>query len=190
MAHDKPIAAGKSSFDLVDTARVFEEIGLASAHAFFDVACGSGRYSLAAAEKIHPGGIIYAADLWPEGVAVLREAIRSRGLTNIEPLLADVSKRLPLADHTIDLCLMATVLHDLVEDRTAAGTLAEIRRLLRPGGTLAVIEFKKIAEGPGPPIRIRMSPAEVEHLLQPYGFRRAKLFETGPFTYCLTLTAA
>lgn len=185
-----PIAAGKSSFDLVDAALVFREIGLAKAASFFDVACGIGRYSLAAAKAIKPGGIVYAADLWAEGIATLRQTIEEQGITNIEPIHADVSARLPLDDHSIDICFMATVLHDLVHDHTDQGTLAEIRRVIRPQGTMAVVEFKKISDGPGPPLAIRLAPEEVEKLLAPHGFTRQKLFDTGPYTYCLTLTAA
>lgn len=186
----QPIAAGKSSFDLVDTALVFREIGLAEARSFYDVACGIGRYSLAAAKAIKPGGIVYAVDLWAEGIAALHTAIEEQGLANIEPIHADVSKRLPLDDHAIDICFMATVLHDLVHDHTDQGTLAEIRRVIRPHGTLVVVEFKKISDGPGPPLAIRLAPEEVAGLLAPYGFARQRLFDTGPFTYCLTFTAS
>ena len=185
-----PIAAGKSSFDLVDVPLVFREIGLTAAGSFFDVACGIGRYSLAAAKAIKPGGIVYAADLWAEGIATLRATIEDQGIANIEPIHADVSARLPLDDHSIDICFMATVLHDLVHDHTDQGTLAEIRRVIRPGGTLAVVEFKKISDGPGPPLPIRMAPEEVTALVAPYGFTRHKLFDTGPYTYCLILSAA
>lgn len=185
-----PIAAGKSSFDLVDVPLVFREIGLAEASSFFDVACGIGRYTLAAAKAIKPEGIVYAADLWTEGIATLRKSIEEQGLANIEPIHADVSKKLPLDDHSIDICFMATVLHDLVHDHTDQGALAEIRRVIRPGGTFAVVEFKKTGDGPGPPLPIRLAPEEVAALLAPFGFRRHKLFDTGPHTYCITLTAA
>lgn len=185
-----PIAAGKSSFDLVDVPRVFHEIGLATAGSFFDLACGVGRYSVAAAQAIKPGGIVYAVDLWSDGIAALRATIEAQGIANIEPILADVSKKLPLDDHSIDICLMATVLHDLVHDHTDQGTLAEVRRVVRPQGTLAVVEFKKTSDGPGPPLPIRMAPEEVAALVAPYGFTRQALFDTGPHTYCITLTAA
>ncbi|MEW6593674.1 MAG: class I SAM-dependent methyltransferase [Thermodesulfobacteriota bacterium] len=188
MAHH-PIAAGKSSFDLVDVPLVFREIGLAMADSFFDVACGVGRYTLAAARAIKPGGIVYAADLWADGIASLRQSMEEQGIANIEPIHADVSQRLPLNDHSMDICFMATVLHDLVHDRTDQGTLAEIRRVTRPQGTLAVVEFRKTADGPGPPLSLRMAPEEVAALAAPFGFSRGKLFDTGPSTYCLTLTA-
>jgi len=185
-----PIAAGKSSFDLVNVPLVFREIGLPEARSFFDVACGIGRYTLAAAKVIKPGGIVYAADLWVDGIATLRNSIEEQGFANIEPIHVDVSKRLPLDDHAIDIGFMATVLHDLVHDHTDQGTMAELRRIIRPGGVLAVIEFKKISDGPGPPLAIRMTPEEVAAMVAPFGFTRHKLFDTGPYTYCLVLTAS
>lgn len=185
-----PIAAGKSSFDLVDVPLVFREIGLAAAGSFFDIACGVGRYTLAAAQAIKPGGIVYAADLWADGIAALHASIEEHGLTNIEPIHADVSQRLPLDDHSMDICFMATVLHDLVHDHTDQGTLAEIRRVIRPSGILAVVEFKKISDGPGPPLPIRMAPDEVAALLAPFDFTHNRLFDTGPYTYCITFLSS
>jgi predicted nucleic acid-binding protein len=43
---EKPIAAGKSSFDLVDTKRLFSILRLKEDTTFLDVACGSGAYSM------------------------------------------------------------------------------------------------------------------------------------------------
>jgi ubiquinone/menaquinone biosynthesis C-methylase UbiE len=81
---------------------------------------------------------------------------------------------------------MATVLHDLVEAQTAAGTLREVARVVKPGGTLAIVEFIKIAGPPGPPLHIRLAPEDVERLVEPYGFHRIKLADVGPFTYLIT----
>jgi ubiquinone/menaquinone biosynthesis C-methylase UbiE len=78
---------------------------------------------------------------------------------------------------------MATVLHDLIQDKTDDGTLREIKRVLKPYGTLAIIEFKKIEGPPGPPIGIRMSPEEVERHIYPYAFSMTKTIDIGEFTY-------
>ncbi|MBE0557030.1 MAG: ubiquinone/menaquinone biosynthesis methyltransferase UbiE, partial [Proteobacteria bacterium] len=50
----KPIAAGTSSFDLVDIAKVFSELNLKAGMAFLDVACGRGAYSLEASRYVGP----------------------------------------------------------------------------------------------------------------------------------------
>ena len=67
---EKPIAAGKSSFDLVDPEKVFAELRLQPDTVFLDVACGVGNYALAAAEFIGEEGAILAVDLWEEGIAL------------------------------------------------------------------------------------------------------------------------
>ena len=89
----------------------------------------------------------------------------------------------------IDLCLMATVLHDLVQDGTSHGALQEIKRVLRPGGTFAVLEFKKIDGPPGPPKAIRLAPEEMERLVSPFGFKPEKTIECGDYHYVSLFTS-
>ena len=180
---DKPIAAGKSSFSLIDQGRLFAELTLRPGTVLLDAACGAGAYSLAIADRMGPGGKIFAMDLWREGIEALSQEIAARGIRNIEPAAADISRTIPLDDASVDLCLLATVFHDLVEDGTEQGALREIRRVLKKGGLLFVIEFKKIEAPPGPPLRIRFSPTELEQALLPHGLERVKTVDLGEFTY-------
>jgi ubiquinone/menaquinone biosynthesis C-methylase UbiE len=116
----------------------------------------------------------------------LKETIERRGVKNISPIVADVSKTLPLPGDSLDLILMATVLHDLKEAGEQDGALAEARRLLKSHGVFAVVEFKKVPGPPGPPISIRLSPDEVTALVEPFGFSRTGLQEIGPYNYLMT----
>jgi len=63
------------------------------------------------------------------------------------------------------------------------GVLEEVSRVLKPEGTLAVIEFIKIADPPGPPIHIRISPQETDRYLRSYSFTRATTNDVGPYNY-------
>ncbi|MGE5300015.1 MAG: class I SAM-dependent methyltransferase [Acidobacteriota bacterium] len=181
--NEHPIAAGKSSFDLIDPNRLFSELQLRSDTVLLDLACGSGSYSLFAAKFIGAYGGIYAFDLWKEGIDHLLREIAVRQLRQIHAGVADVSGKIPLGDHSVDVCLIATVLHDLIQEKTEQGTLREVRRVLRPDGILAVVEFKKVEGPPGPPIEIRVSPEDLDGLLFPYGFGIAKKVEVGPHNY-------
>ena len=180
----KPVAAGKSSFDLIDPKKALALIAVKPGSRFLDLACGFGHYSLAIADRIGEKGLVYAVDLWQEGIDSLNREIAKGGMTNIRPIVADIRNRLPVEERSIDACLLATILHDLAkEDRKA--TLREVVRLLKPGGMLTIIEFKKIDKGPGPPIAIRMDEAEIEALVTPYGFTRVAGDEVGEFNYLL-----
>jgi ubiquinone/menaquinone biosynthesis C-methylase UbiE len=189
-APGRPPGAGRSSFDLIDPAGFLAALDLKPGLAVLDLGCGQGNYALALAEAVGPAGVVYAADLWEEGLARLQEQAAARGLSQIRPILADASRPLPLAATSVDLCLMATVLHDLVEAGTAVGALTEAARLVRRGGTLAVVEFKKMPGPPGPPLHIRLAPAETAALVGAYGFQEQRLAEVGPHTYLMLFRKA
>ena len=168
-SHKHPVAAGKSSFGLIDLKPVFAALPLAESTTILDLACGAGAYTLELARRL-PQSTIHGLDLWDEGIAELRRAAAREGLANIKAIRADAGRRLPFADSSIDLCLAATILHDLVETTQAAAALTEAARILRPGGILAVIEFIKKDGPPGPPAAIRLDPAELATLVVPHGF--------------------
>ncbi len=184
---DKPIGAGRSSFELIDATLLFRTLKLREGMVFLDLACGEGYYAIAVAEVIGEKGWVYAVDLWEEGIAHLRKEASARGLKNIKAMVADVSKKIPLDDGQVDLCLMATVLHDLIQMKAHEGTLREVRRVLKPEGILAIVEFRKIDGPPGPPLHIRLNPGEVERILNAHGFKKkwTQPQPVGPYNYLM-----
>jgi ubiquinone/menaquinone biosynthesis C-methylase UbiE len=183
--HDetKPTGAGKSSFRLIDSARFFRELNLKKGITFLDVACGRGAYSLAVAEVIGNNGKLYAVDLWEEGILTLRHEAASKAIQNIEAFVGDAAQHIPVADGCVDVCLMATVLHDLVADKIEQQVLKEIVRVMKSKGTLAIVEFYKKQGPPGPPKPVRLSPEEVDQILSAHGFQQKRYTEIGPDNY-------
>ncbi len=184
----KPTGAGKSSFELIDSNILFSELGLREDSVFLDVGCGNGAYSIAAASHIGERGKIYAVDLWKEGIDYLNKKVATGQTKTICTILADVSEHIPIEDHCIDVCLMATVFHDLVQDNTAENTLKEIKRVMKRGGSLAIIEFKKMDGPPGPPAEIRIPPEKLEKMLLQQGFLMTKTLDLGPYNYLAVFT--
>ena len=182
--NDKPVAAGKSSFDLIDAKKALAIIAVKPNSSFLDMACGVGKYSLELAKHIGEKGSIYAVDLWTEGIAALNLEIDKNRIKNIKTILADICNKLPLEENSIDSCLMATILHDLSSSDQKT-TVQEAARLVKSGGMLNIIEFKKIAEGPGPPINIRMDENEIEALVTQYGFTKVSGSAIGEFNYLM-----
>jgi ubiquinone/menaquinone biosynthesis C-methylase UbiE len=179
----KPPGAGSSSIDLIDVDLFFQALALKPGISVVDLGCGPGDYSIPIATIIGKEGRVYAVDLWEGCVEFLKQEIERLGIVNIEPILADMSKRLPFEGESIDACLMATILHDLKDNQSHDAALSEVKRFLRKGGIFAIVEFKKIDGPPGPPASIRLSSEETARLVEPHGFMRKGLYDLGPCTY-------
>ena len=182
-----PTGAGRSSFDLIDSNAFFEALDLQSGITFLDVGCGNGMYCLGAADFIGPAGNIYGIDMWAEGIQLLEKQAAERKIQNITAFTGDAGRQIPIEAGLVDVCLMATALHDFVHDNVAAGVLKETVRVVKPGGYLAVMEYRKIDGPPGPPKAMRMSPPEVEDFLAAYGFKKGRLTDVGPYHYLMRL---
>ena len=103
-----------------------------------DVGCGSGVVSRAMAQLVGPGGKVTATDASPALLAVAREYADRAGVgALIEWRIADC-RDLPFADASFDAVLAATVLAHVPGAERA---LAEMVRVTRPGGRVAVFDF-------------------------------------------------
>jgi ubiquinone/menaquinone biosynthesis C-methylase UbiE len=112
-----PYGAGKSSYDLVDREKLFRSLKLRKGSRFLDIACGPGDYAIEVAKMLGREGVVYAADLWPEALVRLQRKAKAQNLENINTIVGDVSRRLPMEDATVDVCFIATALHDFVRGR-------------------------------------------------------------------------
>ena len=182
----KPKGAGKSSFEFIDPNLLKANLPIRPGSAVLDLACGKGAYSFFLSDIVGDQGLVYALDLWEEGIIFLEEQIETRNLTNIMTLVADAAKEIDIEDYSLDLCLMATVLHDFEEAGQTDAVLKEVKTLLKPRGCLAVLEFKKIEGPPGPPVQIRLSEKEANQLVTPYGFKKGKTVDLGEYHYLTT----
>ena len=177
--------AGKSSAEFIDARRVLRDIGLSEGQVVLDAGSGSGHFSKAASNIIGAGGTVWALDSDQPSLDRLIRDIFTSGLRNIRPLLADLTEPLPVKTGSVDVCLLVNVLHGLAWEKTAPAALAEIAGVLKPGGRLAVVEFKKMQMDFGPPQEVRLEPQDVEKLATAAGLRRERSFEAGPYSYAI-----
>lgn len=186
---EKPPGAGSSSIDLIDVDLFFQALALKPGISVVDLGCGPGDYSIPIATVIGSEGHVYAVDLWQGCIEFLQSEIKRLGIVNIEPILADMSKRLPFDGDSIDVCLMATILHDLKENQSHDAALSEVKRILKKDGIFAIVEFTKRDGPPGPPASIRLSPEETARLVEPHIFTRKGLYDLGPCTYLMLFSS-
>jgi ubiquinone/menaquinone biosynthesis C-methylase UbiE len=175
---------GRKRAAALDAESILKKIGVRSGQTVLDVGCGEGRFSLPAARMVGWEGKVLAFDTSVERIEALKRTVEERSLDQIEAFVADVTETLPMPAHTVDICLVADVFHELVEESTVQAGLREMRRVLRPGGILAIVEFKKnVSRPPGPPLSIRLSPDELGGLLSQHGFEQKSTSEVGSFHY-------
>ncbi len=134
--------------------RVIADIRPEPGQIWAEIGCGNGFFTgplAAKARKVH------ALDISEEMLDKLRTNLTEWGVSNVEPARS-AENTLPLPDDSVDGVLMAFVAHEFDE---LVKAFAEAGRVLKPAGTLAVVEFAKV-ESWGPPLEHRVSPEEVE----------------------------
>ncbi|MFQ5996087.1 MAG: class I SAM-dependent methyltransferase [Dehalococcoidales bacterium] len=120
--------------------KVIERSGIKPGMTVMELGCGSGAFTTFIARVVGEQGKVYAVDVQPEMLRQLERKLsrsESQDITNIELKQAGAYD-LPFADESFDLVCMVNVLPE-IPDRGRA--LREIKRVLTPGGILAVTEF-------------------------------------------------
>ena len=110
-----------------------------------DLCCGTGDLALVVAEKVRPAGLVLGIDAAAAPLERARQRARSQPWLPVEFRQGDAAAT-GLADASADAAVMAYGLRNLPDP--AAG-LMELRRLLRPSGRAAVLDFNRPAEPHG-----------------------------------------
>ncbi|MCI0436458.1 MAG: ubiquinone/menaquinone biosynthesis methyltransferase, partial [Gemmatimonadetes bacterium] len=118
------------------------QTGLREGHCALDVAGGTGDLSAGMARQVGETGLVVLTDINASMLAVGRDRLLDRGiLQNLRVARAN-AERLPFRDGRFDCVTIGFGLRN-VTDKAAA--LASMRRVLRPGGRLLVLEFSQPA---------------------------------------------
>jgi ubiquinone/menaquinone biosynthesis C-methylase UbiE len=102
-----------------------------------DVGCGTGTLAIALNQKVAPGEV-HGIDASPQMIEVAKEKSAKAGL-DIDFRVALI-EAIPFADHVFDLVTSSLMLHHLPDDLKRTG-LAEIRRVLKPGGRFVAMDL-------------------------------------------------
>ena len=185
---EKHFHHGRSSKEILDSNRVLSAIGLKKGDIFLDAGCGDGYMSLAASKIVGEEGKVYAVDVWEESINAFKEKIKSDNIKNIEASVANITQKIPVDDESIDILYMGNVLHGFVENNEVESVMKEIQRVIKQGGSFAVVEFKKEESTHGPPLHVRITPEEVEEIVKNYGFIVKEVKEVGTYHYTIIST--
>ncbi|WP_270180725.1 class I SAM-dependent methyltransferase [Alkalihalobacillus sp. CinArs1] len=120
-----------------------------------DLGAGNGYFTLPLAQVAET---VYAVDIEKQMLELLKE--RGSHMSNIQYIVSDLEE-IKLPDRVADHALVAFVLHE-VPNLTKAFT--ELKRILKPGQRLLVLEWEKIEMEMGPPIHERMSSEQMKEV--------------------------
>ena len=109
-----------------------------------DLGAGTGDQTLLAAQRVGPGGAVLATDISAAMLDLAREAARAAGLLHVQTQVMD-AQHLELASGSFDAVIARCSLQFVPDVQRA---LAEVRRVLKPGGRLAAVVFSSVEKNP------------------------------------------
>ncbi|MFW5919266.1 MAG: class I SAM-dependent methyltransferase [Halanaeroarchaeum sp.] len=143
-----------------------------------DLGSGTGFYT----REVAPyAGTVHAVDLQEE----MHDFFRENGIPDtVEPVTAAIDD-VPFEDESHDAAYSTMTFHEFVSQ----GALAELRRVLRTGARVVIVDWSSLGEGErGPPVDARYDAAEATSLLESAGFTVETARER-PETFFVTATA-
>ena len=156
---------------------IVRTMALKKGDAVADLGAGTGYFTRRLARAVGPPGVVYAVDIQPEMLTLLKANMEKAGVRNVVPVLGEVDDP-KLTPSSLDWVLLVDVYHELQQPKA---TLAKVREALKPTGRVALVEYR--LEGlTALHVREehRMSTKQVLAEWEPAGFRLVKLHEFLP----------
>jgi len=153
---------------------IWEKLGVSNPDTVVDLGAGTGFFSQRFARMPNVNKV-YALDIANVMVDYMKENVVPLH-DKIEPLKMDESS-IPLPDDTAGVLVMINLHHELHEP---VKILQESARLLRPGGKLAIVDWKKKQTEHGPPVEKRCDTETIQRQLAGASFRSVKVYDEMP----------
>ena len=105
-----------------------------------DLGAGGGYFTLRFAQFVGEGGKVYAIDINEDYLKIIEEEAKKSGLKNIHTILAKADDSL-LPERSVDLIFVRNVFHHLPAPEKY---FRDLKAKLKPGGRIAIVEYKKL----------------------------------------------
>jgi ubiquinone/menaquinone biosynthesis C-methylase UbiE len=164
-----------------DCVMLLKALNLKPGQVVCDMGCGNGFYTLQLARLVGEGGRVLAVDIQPEMLHMLDERSKAEQIANIELIEGTpIDPKLPEGE--IDLILLVDVYHEFSHPEAM---LKAMRKSLKPGGRVALVEFR--LEDPNVPIKLlhKMSKKQILKEIPPNGFKLVEQFDKLPWQHLM-----
>jgi ubiquinone/menaquinone biosynthesis C-methylase UbiE len=135
---------------------IVEMAGIMPGDKILDIGCGTGNLTFTARKAVGASGVAYGIDASPEMIDVAQKKAKRLGSDTVFDL--GLIEKMPYPDEAFDVAISRLVIHHLPDDLKRQG-LAEISRVLKPGGRVFLADFNP----PANPILAHVTMAMVGH---------------------------
>lgn len=162
-----------------DPEQIFSAIGLEEGMVFVDPGCGEGYFALPASRRVGEGGRVYAFDINPEAVAALHVQAKTEGIDNLSISIGEAETTV-ICEACADIVFFGIDLHDFYDPLQV---LKNAKRMLKPSGRLADLDWNAVPMDLGPPLEKRFSIEKATQLIESAGFSVVSVKDAGPYHY-------
>ena len=158
---------------------VWDKLNIEKADVLVEIGAGTAFFSIAFLQHARPSKI-YACDVSEVMIHWMKENVVSK-YPNIVPVKNE-EHAVPLDDAIADVVFMIHLHHEL---DNPTRIVEEAYRILKPGGNIFIVDWKKVDMAEGPPTRIRCLPEQVKEQLVDSGFKHVNIFSELPKHFLL-----
>lgn len=169
--------------ELIDPFKVLEEAGIRADMKIADFGCGTlGHYVFAASKMVGNGGKVYAIDILKSVLNGVESMIKLERIANVETIWGDLERvgGVKLADGILDIGLL---INNLYLSKQQAEMVKECVRMVKPGGTFVIVDWKPTGAQFGPDPKARVNAEAAMRLGLDAGLTLVKEFQPGPYHY-------
>ncbi len=161
---------------------ILADIGLKPELTFVDIGCGGGFFTMPAARILHNTGKIYGIDVNTDYIGELRKLAAKENFKNLV-LSVGKAEEIVVCEGCADIVFLGVVLHDF-ED--TARVLENANRMLKQGGRLFSLDWKKEKTDRGPSFEKRFSQEYAAGLIRAAGFVIENIEPSGSYHYLIS----
>lgn len=169
------------------TASILGVTALGEGDVVADIGAGPGFYTFRFSEAVGPSGKVYAIETNQRHLDFIEGVVRAEGQANIHPLVTSGTD-LPVPDASVDvgfLCATYQTIYHATRTPDRDRFLANLRRILKPGGRLVVVDNNPVVSEGIPFGGIAIAPELVIGQLEAYGWRLEARHQVVPQRYVL-----
>jgi ubiquinone/menaquinone biosynthesis C-methylase UbiE len=163
--------------------RVVKALSLKAGQTACDIGAGPGYFTLRLVKQVGPSGHVYAVDVEPRILEVLRERVGVPEVKNVTPVLALADDPM-LPQNLCDVILIVDTYHHFPD---GPSYLARLARSLKKAGRMANVDFQKKETPVGPPTSHRVSREDFLKDARRAGLVLASEYTFLPYQYFLVL---